>query len=78
MRINRFLEEKAIFLRFYDRKWEAPSIVHGEIVRRTRDTRKDGQIHSKTRGIGKESVHSVNEAFARSGEMLSVDCSMLV
>ena len=28
----------------------------------------------KTRGIGKESVHSVHEAFARSGKMPSVDC----
>ena len=31
----------------------------------------------KTRGIGKESVHSVREAFARSGKMPSVDCGML-
>ena len=47
MRVDRFLEEKSLFLRFYDMKWLAPSIVRGEIVLRTRDTRKDGRIRSK-------------------------------
>ena len=47
MRIDRFLEEKSLFLRFYDMKWLAPSIVRGKIVRRTRNTRKDGRIPSK-------------------------------
>ena len=31
----------------------------------------------KTRGIGKEGVHSVREAFARSRKMPLVDCGML-
>jgi len=47
MRVDRFLEEKSLFLRFYDMKWLAPSTVRGEIVLQTRDTRKDGQIRSK-------------------------------
>ena len=40
-------------------------------------TEKMAGFAQKTRGIGKESVHFVREAFARSGKMPSVDSGML-